>query len=681
MKLHKIFRPIRGDNASNEASKSAIAISLAILLIASLAISFFYRSKQVAATSIDLEGRAQILNTNGYLNFTDYSANVTTSNIGCQFDGYGWSSDIGWVAFGTDDNPVGPVTCNLTTGVLSGKAKVINDGSIIDFNASPYNSNVRILSSGNFTGYAWSTALGWVNFTGVSAPGISLVSPNAPQNLRIYDTSDRDLGEYSITLRWQAPTSLSGEAFDTYVTERSTDGISFAQVASGSSLGFLDTTVSTGTTYYYRVKAKYLSGTLASSEIVLLNPTGKYTTPPNLDGTPEVEVKPSSVDFSWRTDREASSYVRITQSNTFVSEQGHSTYEESHTVSVTGLKPGIEYDYQLVWVDQDGNEGKGDVTAFKTADAPYISEVNITNITLTSALVTWQSTSVAQTNLYYGKDTNYGTTVSESSTGGTTSHSAFLSGLENGTAYHFKIRGTDTEDNDLVSDDYSFSTLPLPQISNVTTQPITDRPAQALKINWTTNVPTSSTITYAPLSGKSSENSASELKIAHELEAGPLEDNATYTITISGRDQFGNEATSTLSNITTKNDTRPPVISNFVVETQAGEQGEDTVKVVASWNTDEPATTKVEFGVGAGEANLTQSSQESSVLDTSHVVVISGVESSQVYQFRAISKDAGGNIAKSTSQILVTNQKAESIFDLITRSLSKAFGWMGKLIK
>jgi len=68
-------------------------------------------------------------------------------------------------------------------------------------------------------------------------------------------------------------------------------------------------------------------------------------------------------------------------------------------------------------------------------------------------------------------------------------------------------------------------------------------------------------------------------------------------------------------------------------------------------------------------------------MNTSHVVVISGIESSQVYQFRAISKDGGGNIAKSTSQILVTNQKAQSIFDLITRSLSKAFGWMGKLIK
>jgi len=662
--------------------KKLIIISLlVVVLVATLGISLFYKDKKASATAINLAGRAQILNTNGYLNFTDYSANVTTSNIGCQFDGYGWSSDIGWVAFGATDNPDGPVTCNLTTGIVSGKAKVLSDGSTIEFDSGTYHSNVRILSSGDFTGYAWSTALGWINFSGVSAPGISLVPPNAPQNIRIYDTSDRVLAEYSITLRWQAPTDLSGEAFDTYTIERGTDGIAFSQVASGSSLGYLDTTVATGTTYYYRVKAKYTSGTLASSEIVLMNPTGKYTTPPSLDGTPTVETKPSSVNFSWRTDREASSYVRITQGNTFVSEQGHSTFEKSHAVTVTGLKPGIEYNYQLIWLDQDGNEGRGDVTAFKTADAPYISEVNISNITLSTALITWKSTSVAQTNLYYGKDVSYGKTESESSGSGTTSHSMALIGLDTGTTYHFKIRGTDTDSNDLVSDDYSFSTLPLPTVSNATTQPITDRPAQALKINWTTNVPTSSTITYVSNSGKSSEVSKSELATAHELETGPLEDNATYTFTISGRDQFGNVANSILPGITTKNDTRPPAISNFTVETEPGDPGSDTIKVVASWNTDEPASSKVEFGIGAGDANLTQSSQESSVLDTSHVVVISGVEPSQTYQFRAVSKDASGNLAKSTSQILVTNQKTQSIFDLITKSLSKAFGWMGKLIK
>jgi hypothetical protein len=149
--------------------KPLIVSLLIIVLIATLGVSLLYKTKKADAVAIDLVGRAQILNTNGYLNFTDYSANVSTSNIGCQFDGYGWSSDIGWVAFGATDNPDGPVTCNLTTGILSGKARVINDGSIIDFNAAPYNSNVRILSSGDFIGYAWFATNDKIRDQGISA--------------------------------------------------------------------------------------------------------------------------------------------------------------------------------------------------------------------------------------------------------------------------------------------------------------------------------------------------------------------------------------------------------------------------------------------------------------------------------------------------------------------------------
>jgi len=179
-----------------------IILTVAAVVVISLISSLLYMNKHTSAAAIDLEGRAQILNTNGYLNFTDYSANVTTSNIGCSFDGYAWSSDIGWVAFGTTDNPDGPVTCNLTTGIVSGKAHVLNDGSTIDFNSAPYGSNVRILSSGDFTGYAWSTALGWINFTGVSAPGISLISPPVNDSLTFKNPYTSNIAVADDTTEW-----------------------------------------------------------------------------------------------------------------------------------------------------------------------------------------------------------------------------------------------------------------------------------------------------------------------------------------------------------------------------------------------------------------------------------------------------------------------------------------------
>jgi hypothetical protein len=62
-------------------------------------------------------------------------------------------------------------------------------------------------------------------------------------------------------------------------------------------------------------------------------------------------------------------------------------------------------------------------------------------------------------------------------------------------------------------------------------------------------------------------------------------------------------------------------------------------------------------------------------------VIVSGLNASETYQFQAVSKDTSGNTATSETQIVVTNQRTASVFDLITNSLSKAFGWAGFLIK
>lgn len=642
-----------------------------------------FRLGQVkGATGVAVTGRASAVNTNGYLNFTDNNANVTLSNTTRQFDGYAWSDDLGWVAFGTQDNSLGPVSYNAYTGALSGKAKVLGDSTYLDFNSSPYGSNVLVNSSGTFSGFVWSESLGWLNFSGVSASGISLVSPNAPQNVRIYDTSDRDLAVYSITLRWQAPSDLYSGLLDYYIVERGTDSVSFSQVSTTtSSLGYLDTSVSTGTTYYYRIKAHYTTGATGTSDIVYKNPTGKYTSAPTLTEGPTLEIKPTSIKFTWKTDRVASSYVRITQGNTFVSEQGHVDYETTHTVTVTGLKAGTNYNYQLRWMDSDGNIGETTATTFTTADSPYISDVLVSNITLTSALVSWKSSSVAVTHLYYGKTVSYGSSVSDVSTTGTTSHALNLTNLDNGTTYHFKIKGTDSEGNELISDDYSFSTLPMPQISEVLVQPLLDRPNQQVKVSWRTNVPTDSILRYRQ-GQETKEVSQATLETSHELETGALSDQANYTIVVSGRDQFGNAATSSPSTYATKADTRPPKLFNLQVESQLSGQGNTTkAQAVISWETDEPATAKVEYGVGVGESSFSQTSQESTLLDTSHVVVIPDLDPSQTYQVRAVSKDNAGNVGYSESYLIVTNQAPESVFNLILRSLERAFGWLGKLIK
>jgi hypothetical protein len=129
-----------------------------------------YGSSSVYAANFAVVGRAVAENTGGYLDFSQYNSNVRVNWLTGEFEGYAFSEDVGWVAFGTQDNPQGPVMVNTTTGAVTGKAKVIITGAYIDF--TDYESNVVInVGTGVMTGYAFSEDVGWFNF---NDPGVEI---------------------------------------------------------------------------------------------------------------------------------------------------------------------------------------------------------------------------------------------------------------------------------------------------------------------------------------------------------------------------------------------------------------------------------------------------------------------------------------------------------------------------
>lgn len=81
---------------------------------------------------------------NSYLNFTLYNSNVAINDSTGVFSGYSWINDLGWVAFGTTDNDDGPVTLNLTNGAVTGKAKVLNTGDFLNFTTNNSNVTVEL---------------------------------------------------------------------------------------------------------------------------------------------------------------------------------------------------------------------------------------------------------------------------------------------------------------------------------------------------------------------------------------------------------------------------------------------------------------------------------------------------------------------------------------------------------
>jgi len=105
----------------------------ALLVFICISLSFLVGATHVQATSIAITGTAKVVNTSAYLDFDSYSSNVTVDSVTGNFSGYAWLEDLGWVSFGTTDNTEGPVTMNMTSGAVTGKAEVVSTGALLDF--------------------------------------------------------------------------------------------------------------------------------------------------------------------------------------------------------------------------------------------------------------------------------------------------------------------------------------------------------------------------------------------------------------------------------------------------------------------------------------------------------------------------------------------------------------------
>jgi hypothetical protein len=105
----------------------------------------------------------------------------------------------------------------------------------------------------------------------------------------------------------------------------------------------------------------------------------------------------------------------------------------------------------------NGNGDSADTTS------PIITEVAISDITETSAVITWNTNEPCDSLVMYGISTTYGIMDTLSSTL-VTSHTMNLTGLIPDAVYHFHVKSSDASGNQTVSDFYSFTTDTTPPI-------------------------------------------------------------------------------------------------------------------------------------------------------------------------------------------------------------------------
>lgn len=512
-------------------------------------------------------------------------------------------------------------------------------------------------------------------------------APGVPTEVDIADVSVKESAKWRLALSWDVPTASGSAGVSYYDVYRSTtadascttDESAFTKVASTSQTSYVDVNLTQVKNYYCIKACNVTNQCSAVSSTVSMLPDGKWRVAPELIASQSATVKTKSAIIEWSTNRKSNSFVKYgKKSGTYDNEAGSSSQVTLHTIPLNSLDPGTTYYYQTVWTDEDGNTGTSSELTFSTNPAPFVSNVKFSRVNINSAQVTFTIKSAIKASVEYGKTISYGSVESISTSKSETTYSVEIGNLTEGTVYHLRLAGEDDEANVYYSDDYTFETLPTPKIIGLRVQQVVGMATATLRLIWGTNTLASTIVTYYPTSAPSTaqDNISLALKKNHEVILKNLLDDTDYTVLVKGKDSVGNEVKTELRTLKTANDVRPPEMQNLNVESTIVGVGEDaSAQIVVTWDTDEPATTQIEYGQGTG-TSYNQTTQEDTNKTLNHTVTITGLSPSKIYHLRALSKDKGNNVGQSLDTVIITPKSTKDALNLVIDNLSKTFGFL-----
>jgi len=274
---------------------------------------------------------------------------------------------------------------------------------------------------------------------------------------------------------------------------------------------------------------------------------------------------------------------------------------------------------------------------------PVLSNIKVISITDKSAIVTWSTDSPADGVVDYGTTTAYGSQQKDAAF--LTAHGITLSGLTPTTTYHFRVASTDEVGNGpTISGDYTFTTTSTPDttppmITNLRVEGITDSLAIVL---WDTNEPANSHVLYGTTTSYGLIAGSDQNVQTHSVTLLGLNPDTTYYVEAQSTDPSNNGPTNLTTQFRTKitPDKTPPVISNIRAE------GITDKLAVIRWDTDEVATSIVEYGTTPTYGKV--------ITDTTftkeHMVTLSGLSPATTYYFIVRSTDPSDNGPTTSAQ-------------------------------
>lgn len=509
-------------------------------------------------------------------------------------------------------------------------------------------------------------------------------APPAPTSVTASDISNKEGDEFRLVISWLVPSITDPTNFDGYdIYAASEEEGPFTKIANTSGTAYVHTDLVKDGQYYYYIQSVDKTGNQsAASSTASAIATGRYTKAPAIVAEPVAVSQARSAKITWATARGATSAVEYGTTEDFGGTTGNSPtlLVTNHEVLIGNLNPDTTYYYRAIFLDEDGNTGVSPVGSFITKPAPVVAGLEVTDVTLSSFWVSWNSNVPSQGEVVYGATQAFGGKVTEEPFF-TTSHRVKLEGLPSDTIQNFQIRAVDQEGNIFTSDIYTQSTLALPRVSDVRLENKVGVDTPTVVVQFNTNVETTTIVRYVTDGTTEKVYSGVDYALAHELVLDGLLPTKPYVLKISGRDRYGNESAQQLHTITTKSDTLPPKVE-AITERQrvSGEGAAAEAQLTVRLTTNEPAKVVVEAAQGSGGSQFTIVSPEQA-LSREHTVLLRLGKPNAAYTYRVSVTDEAGNQAQTETKTIVVGRANKGAFEQILAIFSRSFGWLGTVFK
>jgi len=274
-----------------------------------------------------------------------------------------------------------------------------------------------------------------------------------------------------------------------------------------------------------------------------------------------------------------------------------------------------------------------------TVNALTITNVAVSDITSSSAIVGWNTDQEATGIVNYGSTPDLGSAQSHSNN--LLEHSFFLTGLNSETTHYFSVESTDTDGDSAIDNNsgqfHTFTTLDVTPPEKVEMLSVEDVTTNSLSIVW-------NDVAASDLSHYNIYRDG--IKIANTSQSSfqdtGLSPSTIYSYKVSAVDLSGNEGP--LSDIISIQTLLPDITAPVITSLQLLEVTSTTATF--NWLTDENSTSVVYYG----SEGILDMSEEISSFTKNHTLILQQLITSIEYSFIASSCDRDNNCANSTRQ-------------------------------